>query len=106
VPAPLRIILALTFLSVYGVFAAWTLRRLYRSRGEGETPIIYHHGARGFGLAFWAAMTVLFTLRGGESSQNIWVRLVLVGFVTLPVSLWAGYFWGQQMNSFFGGKRS
>ena len=103
-PAPSHPILAVAFLCLYAVFTVWTLRRLFQFGSDREEPITYRRGLR-FGFVFWAAMTVLFTLRD-SGSWNIWARLVVVAFVTLPLSLWAGYFWGQQMGSFFrGGKR-
>jgi hypothetical protein len=106
VPTPSHPVLTVVLACLYGAFTVWTLIRLYHSPSENAQPIIYRNGVRGFGLTLWAVMTVMWTLRNRDPSWNVWARLLVVAFVMLPISLWAGYFWGSQMASFFGSGRN
>ena len=91
------------FVVAYGVFTLWTVRRLLGVSATGRGSNLIARGVTGFGLPFWAAMTVLWTLRDPDAFGPVWLTAALIAFVMFPLSLWAGYSWGSLMGLFFGG---
>ena len=92
--------------ALYVLFALWTVRRLWRPARDPYTRMVYHFGVRGFGVATWVAMTVVFVTRNSISSMSVWAQAPMAAVINLPLFLWAGYVWGRLMAAFYGLQRS
>ena|ERR1041385_9106756 len=80
------------------LFTGWTVRRLWRRAQDPYSRMVYGFGVKAFGV-LWGAFMVL------DEARKDWrglPHLLLSLLTTLPIALWAGYFWGRAMAWFYG----
>src|SRR5687768_250092 len=93
--------------------SVWTHRRLWRqSYSDPYDQLVYGHGVRAFGVFMFVAL-VLVPFISPEDDPGITndlatalVQLTFMSVMGWGVALWAGYWWGRAMASFFGLKRN
>ena len=86
-------------LVAWSAFAVWTVRRLW-PLSQSDPSLRF--GVRVCGVLLWLASTVIWTIKDSRSSSHIFFHALLNGLLTLPGSLWAGYWWGRRMRRIVG----
>lgn len=87
---------------IWAVFLVWTLRYLFGARFRQRNPDVYALGVKGFGLTLWGVAVLVSTVSLSRAFplRPWWFHFLWLGFVTLPICLWAGYV-SQSVMSFF-----
>lgn len=90
---------------LWGALSVWTVLRLWREPSEGEKEkFAYSKGVKRWGVLMWLSLSVLgpAVLPPGWSDWLSYIReAVFVLFLSLPLCLWGGYFWGLMMEHMF-----
>ena len=96
------------FVGAWLFFCAFTWRRLARTRDAEDGRVVYDHGVIGWGVPFALLMAAAGAVReaGGASlgtllSARFAAALLAQAFLTLPIGLWGGYFFGRALGSVF-----
>jgi hypothetical protein len=80
---------------LWGAFVIWTIRRLWRSPKNEYSRLVYKFGVRQGGISLWIGMVVIAPLIVNRGLVRNLQLAAFVAFLSLPLSLWAGYFWGM-----------
>jgi hypothetical protein len=94
----------IALLSVSAVLGVMTVRRLWRRGRNPWERMVYDTGVRGVGV--WGAISfpILFSILAlGTQRSSLEIATVAVWalIVGMPLSLWAGYWWGRTMAAYF-----
>jgi hypothetical protein len=93
--------------------SVWAHRRLWRhAKSDPYDQLVYGHGVRGFGVFMFVALVLLPFISPDDNPgitndlASALVQSTFMSVMSWGVALWAGYWWGRAMASFFGLKRN
>ncbi|WP_143708254.1 hypothetical protein [Ralstonia pickettii] len=85
-------------------FTYWSISHLRKLQNQPNGSAIYRRGALGFGIPLWL-VEIIFTAATipDRDIYSIFLWATIFIYISFPLCLWAGFFWGKGMAAIFPG---